>query len=77
MPKTFRDHFLDTICPWDWAFGLLFALNVILFVLLVFSFLIGSPSAETEVISVITAVFMFGTLVMTGGVVRVCGKRDR
>jgi len=77
MRKSFREIFLDKICPWDWAFSLLFALNVILFVFLLFSFLIGSPDRGTEVISALSAVFIFATLLMTGGVIRACGKRDR
>lgn len=77
MATEFRENFLDIVCPWDWAFGLLFGVNVVLFVLLVFSLVIARPPPDTEVISVLAGVFIFGSLVMTGGLLRVCRTRDR
>lgn len=77
MSSSFRETFLDKVCPWEWAFGLIFMLNVVLLVLLGLTYYVGSPSTQSTVVSAMALVFILATLIILAPLIRFCRSREK
>lgn len=77
MSNSFRETFLDKVCPWEWAFRIIFMLNIVLLAFLGLTYYVGSPDTESTVVSSLALVFILGSLIILAPIIRACRSRDQ